>query len=112
MSISLWDWMKFFEREINEPRENGPLYSYIFRTTFHIFSLFDLNGDNHISIDEYANMWSVYGISPDNCQRSFDLLDQNHDSLISAEEMVEGLNDFFNSSDPFAPGNLMFGEWR
>jgi len=112
LSISLYDWMKFFEREISNPRESGVLYSYIFRTTFHLFSLFDLNRDNHISLDEYANMWSIYKIPLGHLETSFNQLDQNNDSLISAQEMVSGLNDFFNSADRNACGNLIFGPWE
>ena len=112
LSISLWDWMKFFDKEISSsPGETRALDSYIFRTTFHLFSLFDLNNDNQISVEEYSNMWSIYKIPKESCEESFDLLDKNGDLLISADEMVSGLNDFFNSSDPNAPGNLIFGKW-
>ena len=40
LSVTLWDWMKFFEREVD--KENGLLHHFIHRTTYHIFSLFDL----------------------------------------------------------------------
>ncbi len=112
MSITLWDWMKFFEKEIENPREQGPLYGYIFRTTFHLFALFDLNRDNHISIEEYANMLSIYNIDQKNCEKGFAALDKNKDNLISSEEMVNGLNDFFNSKEAEAPGNWIFGDWQ
>ena len=80
-------------------------------TNFLDFALFDLNNDNQISVDEYSNMWSIYKIPKESCEESFNLLDKNGDLLISADEMVSGLNDCFNSSDPNAPGNLIFGKW-
>ena len=110
LSISLWDWMKFFEKEVSAEK-SGSLDSYIFRTTFHLFALFDLNDDNQISMEEYSNMWSIYRIPKESCDKSFRLLDHNNDLVISAEEMISGLNDFFTSSDPGAPGNFIFGEW-
>lgn len=112
MSISLVDWMRFFDNALVDPKENGPLRSYIFRTTFHLFSLFDLNNDKHISIEEYSNMLSVYKISPEHCERSFKQLDENDDLVISSDELVNGLNDYFTSSDPDAPGNMIFGDWQ
>ena len=111
LSISLRDWMKFFEKEILSEKQ-GSLDGYIHRTTFHIFSLFDLNADNKISMEEYANMWSIYGIPKGECTEIFNLLDENGDSVISSQEIINGLNDFFISSDPNAPGNFIFGHWE
>ena len=103
--------MKFFEKEISS-KKKGSLDGYINRTTYHIFSLFDINDDSQISLEEYSNMWSIYKIPPEECAASFNLLDENGDLVISSKEMVSGLNDFFTSSDPNAPGNLIFGKWE
>ncbi|MEQ9231514.1 MAG: hypothetical protein RIF46_12595, partial [Cyclobacteriaceae bacterium] len=111
MHIGIWDWMKFFEKEFNRNGQ-GLLHHFIHRTSYHVFSLFDLNRDKFISFEEYENMWSVYKIPPDECRASFERLDQNDDKLISASEMVDGLEDFFKSNKYEAPGNLIFGEWR
>ena len=110
LSISLWDWMKFFEREIE--KDGGLLYHFVHRTTFHIFSLFDLNGDKHISREEYEYMWSMYKIPMDEIDFCFAALDKNGDQLISVEEMVLALNDFFYSSKQDCPGNFVFGKWQ
>ncbi len=111
MSISLKQWIKFFEWEMERHR-GGMLYHYINRTTHHLFALFDLNGDKHISMGEYVNMLSVYNIPLDVCEQAFQQLDLNGDELISAEELVAGLHDYFYSSDPKALGNWIFGDWR
>lgn len=112
MHIGIWDWMKFFEKEFKRPGKAGLLHHFVHRTTYHLFSLFDLNRDKHISLEEYANMWSVYKIPQDQCEASFKQLDTNKDELISADEMVAGLDNFFNSTKLDAPGNLVFGDWK
>lgn len=109
MQVDLWDWMKFFENQLSN--ESGTLHNFIHRTTFHIFALFDHNKDRFISQEEYANMWSVYGLNGVDCNESFEELDTNNDSLISSSEMIEGLRLYFHSNDANALGNKMFGRW-
>lgn len=111
MSIDLWDWMKFFERELNKPQKSGLLHHFIHRTNYHVFSLFDLNNDRFISPKEYQNMWSVYRINGMDSRESFDGLDQNGDSLISVDELISGLEEFFYSQRLSDPGNKIFGKW-
>lgn len=112
MTISFHDWFRFFEKEVQKEDGRGLLAYYIYRINHHLFNLFDLNNDNYIDFGEYTNMLSVYKISLTDCQRSFDLLDRNHDSLISREELIQGLDDFFRSPKEDAPGNWIFGNWE
>lgn len=111
MSLTLWDWVEFFRNQIESP--NGTiLQHYIHRTSRHIFDLFDVNRDNMISREEYANMLTIYNIPQNTAVQGFEELDTNADNAISAEEMVDGLKNFFTSSDGNAKGNMIFGEWR
>ena len=71
-----------------------------------------MNRDRLISEEEYANMLTIYNISHKMAIRGFEELDTNGDSFISADEMVEGLNNFFKSEDENAGGNLISGDWR
>lgn len=111
LSLTLWDWIEFFRDQI-ENEEANILEHYIQRTSRHVFDLFDVNRDKMISRDEYANMLTIYNISQETALQGFAELDANNDDVISADEMVIGLRNFFNSSDPDAKGNLIFGEWR
>ncbi len=111
LSLTLWDWIAFFRDQI-ESGEDHILKHYIQRTSRHIFDLFDVNKDKLISREEYANMLTIYNISHDMAIEGFEELDSNHDNFISADEMVEGLKNFFRSGDPDAKGNLIFGQWR
>lgn len=111
LSLTLWDWIEFFRDQI-EDKEASILEHYIHRTTRHIFDLFDINRDKLISREEYADMLTIYNINQETTIQGFKELDSNKDNYISADEMVIGLRNFFNSSDPEADGNLIFGEWQ
>lgn len=110
-TLTVWDWVAFFRSQTVD-KTSATLSYYIQRTSRHIFDLFDANGDQMISRSEYANMLTVYGISHEMANQSFKELDLNHDDLISAEELMQGLANFFLSSDSDAKGNLIFGAWR
>lgn len=112
LSLTLWDWIEFFRDQLFEGGNNGVLEYYIHRTSRHIFDLFDMNRDDMISREEYANMLTIYNIPHEYVAESFDELDSNHDEFISADEMINGLRNFFKSSDPNSPGNLIFGDWK
>ena len=112
LSIDLWGWMKFFERELDKPEKSGLLYHFIHRTNYHVFALFDLNNDRHISPEEYQYMWSIYNINGMECLDSFNGLDKNNDRLISVDELASGLDEFFFSQKSTSPGNNIFGKWK
>jgi Ca2+-binding EF-hand superfamily protein len=110
MQITMEDWLKFFEAQLDKGVK-GMVTNYVYRTMAYIFLLFDLNHDKVISYLEYANMISIYGIPPKYCKQSFNRIDLNSDGMISEEEMLTALEDFFYSDDPDGPGSLIFGEW-
>lgn len=111
MSLTLWDWIEFFRNQIES--SNGKILRYyIYRTSRHIFDLFDIDRDNRISREEYANMLLIYNIPQHSAIEGFNELDANHDNYISVEEMIEGLRNFFSSDQSSAPGNMIFGDWR
>lgn len=111
LSLTLWDWIEFFRDQI-ENSDRGTLEHYILRTSRHIFDLFDVNGDKKISRVEYTDMLTIYDLSHETVIRGFQELDENGDDVVSAEEMINGLRNFFLSSDPNAKGNMIFGDWH
>ncbi|MFK7952111.1 MAG: EF-hand domain-containing protein [Ekhidna sp.] len=111
LSLTLWDWIEFFRDQI-ENSDRGTLEHYILRTSRHIFDLFDINGDKKISRAEYTEMLTIYDLSHETVIKGFEDLDENRDDVVSAEEMIAGLRNFFLSSDPDAKGNLIFGDWK
>jgi Ca2+-binding EF-hand superfamily protein len=111
VSINFEDWMKFFEKELVQKSQGGLLDHYIHRTSYHLFSLFDFNDDEYISKEEFNMMFGVYHIPLDASEKSFNMLDKNGDLMISSEELIAAIEDYFESTDPDAPGNWLFGDW-
>lgn len=111
LSLTLWDWVEFFREQV-ENKEEGILDHYIKRTSRHVFDLFDMNRDHLMSRIEYTDMLTIYNLSHEKVIQGFEELDENGDNFISIDEMINGLRNFFRSSDPNAKGNLIFGEWR
>ena len=111
LSLTLWDWIEFFRDQV-ENGDKSTLEHYILRTSRHIFDLFDIDGDKMISRDEYTQMLRIYNLNRETVIKGFEDLDENGNEVVSAEEMINGLRNFFMSSDPEAKGNLIFGEWQ
>lgn len=111
MELNLWDWVEFFRNQI-ESSNARILDYYISRTSRYIFDLFDMNNDKFISREEYADMLTIYNIPQNTGKVGFEELDTNKDDLVSSEEMINGLQNFFRSPDIKANGNMIFGDWR
>lgn len=111
LELTLWDWVAFFRNQI-ESSNARILDYYIYRTSRYIFDLFDVNKDKLISREEYSNMLTVYNIPQNTAKLGFEELDANKDDFVSSDEMINGLKNFFKSSEMNAPGNMIFGDWR
>ena len=111
MELTLWDWVEFFRNQLQSSNARILNY-YIYRTSRYIFDLFDVNKDKLISREEYSNMLTVYNIPQNTAKVGFEELDMNKDDIVSSDEMINGLKNFFKSSDPNAPGNMIFGDWH
>ncbi len=81
------------------------------RITREIFDCFDANKDGFISLDEYIDIFMAYHIQVRYSAKSYTRLDLNSDDLLSKEELLSGVEEFFKSPDENAPGNWLFGFW-
>ncbi len=111
-SIILNDWLTWFDREIITAKNVELLKTYILMTVKYVFDLYDQNDDGLLTIEEYADMFTIYGIDIKFSAKSFTRLDRNHDEVISKDELLNAVKEFFVSSDPEAGGNWIFGNWE
>lgn len=73
------------------------------------FETFDTDEDGVIGPDEFCNFFSCYGMSAAMARRIFMDLDANGDGVVSHEELMDMVREFYRGDDPAAPANNLFG---
>jgi len=105
------EWLEFADQVIVHGDEN--LYErHINKIASEIFDFFDLDRDGFISLEEYIDFFMAYRIEIRFSARAFTRLDLNGDDLISREELLSAIREFFRSDDQDASGNWLFGFWE
>lgn len=108
---SVYEWLKYADEQIvNCPQETYD--KYITKTLNHIFSLFDNNQDDHISLHEYLNLFMAFRLEVRYSAKAFLRLDLDGDERISRKELYQAIEQFFRSDDESHRGNWLFGSWQ
>ncbi len=104
--VSLADWLAHEDVVLSteEWRE-----SYMKKITRDVFDLVDADGSGEISIEEYTNIMTSFGVADGIPEWSFKYLDLNGDGVISKDEFVTIVEQFHLSDDRNVPGNYLFG---
>lgn len=107
---TLEEWLDFTENHIIKGGDEF-FESYVKDVTREIFDHFDNNRDGFISLDEYIDLFMAYRIEIRYSAKSYTKLDLNSDDLLSREELLSAVDEFFRSDDKDAPGNWLYGFW-
>jgi Ca2+-binding EF-hand superfamily protein len=107
---TLDEWLEFADEYLVNGSE-AFFDRYVKQTTREIFDCFDVNHDRYIALDEYIDLFMAYHIPVRYSARSYTKLDLNKDDLLSLEELLSAVDEFFRSDDQDAPGNWLFGFW-
>ena len=92
---------------------NEELYiQHVSKVAMEIIDLFDADKDGFLSLSEYLNMFMAYRIEIRHSAKAFENLDKNKDDLISRDELLIAIREFFRSDDEQSPGNWLFGFWE
>ncbi|MEU6999809.1 EF-hand domain-containing protein [Nonomuraea sp. NPDC046570] len=75
------------------------------------FDVLDQDRDNKISRDEWTRMDQRLGVSMQDSRKGFDQLDKDSDGYVTKAEYTKGVEEFYRSQDPAAPGNWAFGSF-
>ena len=105
-------WLKFFDKEIISKGREENLEEYIELIIGYLFDLFDENHDGYISLDEYKQVFEIYGIDLSYVDKAFENLDLNKDERLSRYELIRSVETFLISDDPEDRGNWIFGNWN
>lgn len=110
-AASLDEWLEFADETIVNGDEE--LYSrHINKVSMEIIDLFDTDGDGYLSLNEYLDLFMAYRIEIRHSAKAFTKLDKNQDDLISRDELLLAIREFFRSDNESAPGNWLFGFWE
>ncbi|WP_168200888.1 EF-hand domain-containing protein [Allokutzneria sp. NRRL B-24872] len=73
--------------------------------------LCDTDGDGQLDRQEFARLLGLFNAAAmDDAGLIFDRLDTDGGGTLSVAEILDALCDFYLSTDPASPGNLLFGE--
>ncbi|MBQ1056843.1 EF-hand domain-containing protein [Micromonospora sp. C32] len=75
-----------------------------------VFDVADADRDGRINHAEMFAAQSKSGMRSDDTQRIFDRLDTDRDGYLTSEEYGRAAHEFYLSTDPDAPGNVIAGE--
>ncbi|MFJ2031717.1 EF-hand domain-containing protein [Streptosporangium sp. NPDC087985] len=75
------------------------------------FDVIDKDGDGRISRDEWTRLDQKLGIAQADSRKGFDQLDKDNDGYLTRAEFNKGVEEFYRSQDPAAPGNMTFGKF-
>ena len=81
------------------------------RITDRLLHIFDLDEDQTIGPNEFADFYGVFGLSVSLAETVFAELDTNGDGRITRDELLEMSRQFYRSDDVEAPGNFLFGPY-
>lgn len=110
-TIKLEEWLHFFDELIASGDEER-IAECTEQIMGFLFDLFDDNHDGYISVEEYADIFLVYGIDIKYSAKAFINLDLNQDDRLSRYELLHALETFLTSDDPTLKANWIFGNWE
>jgi Ca2+-binding EF-hand superfamily protein len=105
-------WLDFFNKEVVSKGQEESLEEYVELIIGYLFDLFDENHDGYISLNEYKQVFEIYGIDVQYVDKAFDNLDLNKDARLSRYELIRAVETFLTSDDPLERGNWIFGNWN
>lgn len=76
-----------------------------------LYTVFDLDEDDSIGPDEFADFYGVFGLDRELARTVFRELDANGDGVITRDELLEISRQFYRGTDVEAAGNLLFGPY-
>ncbi|MEO1295238.1 MAG: EF-hand domain-containing protein [Cyanobacteria bacterium J06636_16] len=104
-AITLDEWFLYYEQVLSD----NAYRDHINEVANLIFDAIDIDASGSLDLQEWRNLFQVYGIPVIYAEEAFAKIDQNRDGHLSKEELLPLIEDFYYSQNPDAPGNFIFG---
>lgn len=104
-SITLEEWLGFYGQVLSD----NTYRDHIYEVTSLIFDAVDVDANGHLNLDEWRQLFRVYGIPVIYAPEAFSRIDLDGDRQLSKDEVLQRVEEFYYSQDPHEPGNYMFG---
>ena len=106
--ITLDEWLAYYDQVLDDMK----LYaSRVIALVTLLFDAFDQDNDGHINEHEWIRLLSVFNVLPIYASSIFLNLDVNQDGVLTEDEVLTLIHDFFYLHEPSAPANFMFGPY-
>lgn len=93
--------------------QGGPAYDRSFRPMVKaILTVVDKDDDQRISPEEFHKAQEVFNpeLRPAAAEALFRRIDKNGDGVLTVDELLDAVREYYVGTDEDAPGNLLFGE--
>lgn len=107
-SIDLDEWLAYWQLTLED---DDRYEAEVAAITDRFFTVFDLDEDDSIGVDEFSDFYGVFGLGVELARTVFRELDANGDGVITRDELLEISRQFYRGRDIEASGNLLFGPY-
>ncbi len=103
--VNLEEWFIYFDIVLNDPSYHEETLA----LTETVFAVVDTDESGHLDKEEWANFFRVYNIPVIYVEETFAKIDLDGNGVLTKDEVLGMIKDFYFSNDPDASGNYMFG---
>lgn len=103
--VNLDEWLSYYDIVLNDQRYERELLA----LGEAVFNVVDIDESGHLDKEEWTALFRAYNIPVVYVDETFAHIDHNGDGVLSKEEVLLMIREFYYSNDPNAAGNYMFG---
>src|SRR6185369_4304435 len=104
--VNLGEWLAHYERMLST--KEG--YEVAVAGMAQMFlGLADDDRDGKLTLANYTMLLGVYGVDGKRAAQAFEHVDQDRDGIVTAQELMDAVGQFFGSANPQDPGHWLLG---
>lgn len=103
--VNLEEWLTYYDMVINSQERKEELMT----LAEAVFNVVDVDESGHLDQAEWTELFRVYNIPVIYVEETFARIDCDGDGVLSKEEVLSMIQEFYYSGEPDAAGNYLFG---